>query len=186
MGTLLEKLGFRQLVEDTLKVKRQPGPCQRIQSSSESDHAVSPWSRVVHDVASSALIVFKYCSLSIFTLTLSRIMRSQGLRNVFSVRRIAGISLVSLVALYSVFCAALYSAMLQPPERFGGIMTHVPNVAFAILPFESLWMRARTGSLKAGDVAPDFELPTLDRSRTVKLSSEYRSKPVALIFGSYT
>jgi peroxiredoxin len=47
-------------------------------------------------------------------------------------------------------------------------------------------MPARAGHLKAGDPAPDFELPTLDHSRTVRLSSEYRSKPVALIFGSYT
>jgi hypothetical protein len=102
-------------------------------------------------------------------------------------RKIVGISLLSLVALYGAFCAALYAAMLQPPERFGAIMMHVPNgIAFAILPFETLWMPARAGSLKVGDPAPDFELPTVDHSRTVKLSSEYRSKPVALIFGSYT
>jgi hypothetical protein len=119
--------------------------------------------------------------------TLSTIMRSEGPGNVWTLRKAAGISLVSLVALYGVLCAALYAAMLQPPERFGAIMTHVPNgIAFAILPFETLWMPARAGSLKAGDPAPDFALPTLDHSRTVKLSSEYASKPVALIFGSYT
>jgi peroxiredoxin len=47
-------------------------------------------------------------------------------------------------------------------------------------------MSARAGNLAVGDAAPDFELPTLDRSRTVRLSSEYRLKPVVLIFGSYT
>ena len=40
--------------------------------------------------------------------------------------------------------------------------------------------------LKAGDVAPDFELKTLDGKQTVKLSSFRGKKPVALIFGSYT
>ena len=40
--------------------------------------------------------------------------------------------------------------------------------------------------LKAGDMAPDFELKTLDGKQTVKLSSFRGKKPVALIFGSYT
>ncbi len=40
---------------------------------------------------------------------------------------------------------------------------------------------------KAGQVAPDFELAWLaDKNKTVKLSSFQGSKPVALIFGSYT
>lgn len=51
--------------------------------------------------------------------------------------------------------------------------------------------KARQASaLKVGDVAPDFELERLDRSRKrtgdfVKLSS-LRGRPVALAFGSYT
>ena len=43
-----------------------------------------------------------------------------------------------------------------------------------------------SSQLKAGDLAPDFELKTLDGKRTVKLSSFRGKKPVALIFGSYT
>lgn len=40
---------------------------------------------------------------------------------------------------------------------------------------------------KVGDVAPDFDLPTLaDAEQTIKLSGFAGSKPVALIFGSYT
>ena len=93
---------------------------------------------------------------------------------------------LALVLLYGVACAGIYTAMCQPPERFGAIMQHVPDFAFMILPFRPFWMSARAGSLKVGDAAPDFELPTLDHSRTVKLSSEYPSKPVVLIFGSYT
>jgi len=101
-------------------------------------------------------------------------------------RKLAWVVL-SLAIVYGVLCAALYAAMRQPPERFGAIMARVPgSVAFLVLPFETLWMPARAGNLKAGDPAPDFELPTLDHSRTVKLSAEYRTRPVALIFGSYT
>jgi len=35
-------------------------------------------------------------------------------------------------------------------------------------------------------LAPDFELPTVDHTRRVRLSDECRDKPVVLIFGSYT
>jgi hypothetical protein len=97
-----------------------------------------------------------------------------------------GLGLVGLAVLYGVACAGIYTAMCQPPERFGAIMSHVPDIAFLILPFRPFWMSARAGNLKVGDAAPDFELPVLDHSRTVKLSSEYQTKPVVLIFGSYT
>src|SRR5260221_8052658 len=100
--------------------------------------------------------------------------------------KFAGLMLLGLVLLYAILCAGLYAAMRQPPERFGAIMSKAPEVAFLVLPFRPFWMMARAGHLRVGDAAPDFELPTVDRSRTVKLSSEYRSKPVVLIFGSYT
>jgi len=35
-------------------------------------------------------------------------------------------------------------------------------------------------------MAPDFRLPTLDRKETVQLSSYRGSRPVVLVFGSYT
>ncbi|HLK65462.1 MAG TPA: hypothetical protein VKU19_18620 [Bryobacteraceae bacterium] len=102
-------------------------------------------------------------------------------------RRFTLTVLAGLAGLWCLLCAGLYAAMKQPPERFGALMSHVPNgIAFMVLPFETLWMPARAGSLNVGDPAPDFELPTLDHSGVVKLSAEYRSRPVALIFGSYT
>ena len=100
--------------------------------------------------------------------------------------RMLGITLSVLVALYIAAIAGLYIAMRQPPERFGAIMSKVPMVAMMILPFRPLWMSARSGQLAVGDTAPDFTLPTTDRSRTVRLSEEWRERPVALIFGSYT
>lgn len=44
----------------------------------------------------------------------------------------------------------------------------------------------REGALKAGDVAPDFTLATLDGKKQVALSDFRGKQPVALIFGSYT
>ena len=39
---------------------------------------------------------------------------------------------------------------------------------------------------KVGDVAPDFELPSLDGKTRVRLSSFKGKAPVILLFGSYT
>lgn len=95
-------------------------------------------------------------------------------------------SLVALVAAWAAATAVLYAAMRQPPARFGAFMSHVPGPAMMILPFRPLWMRARAGTLHVGDQAPDFALRTLHGDRVIQLSDEYRSKPVVLVFGSYT
>jgi hypothetical protein len=100
--------------------------------------------------------------------------------------RLTGIILGAVASLYIAATTGLYFAMRQPPERFGAIMSNVPMPAMMVLPFRSLWMSARAGQLAVGDPAPDFALPTPDRSRTIKLSDEWRERPVVLIFGSYT
>lgn len=41
-------------------------------------------------------------------------------------------------------------------------------------------------SLKVGEMAPDFELQTREGDKAIRLSSFRNSKPVVLIFGSYT
>jgi len=102
-------------------------------------------------------------------------------------RKFIGLAFAGLVALYAILCAGIYAAMRQPPDRFGAIMKHVPEtVAFLVLPFRPLWMVARAGNLNVGDAAPDFALPAVDHSHVVSLSSEYRTRPVVLVFGSYT
>jgi hypothetical protein len=98
----------------------------------------------------------------------------------------AGMVVGAGVVLYAALTGALYWTMRQPLDRFGAIMRHVPDAAFAILPFRPMWMSAREGRLRPGDRAPDFDLPTVDRTHRVRLSEEYRSQPVVLIFGSYT
>lgn len=84
--------------------------------------------------------------------------------------------------------AAIFRVMHQPPEQFGQVMAHMPGpLPFMVLPFETLWMRARAGTLRVGDPAPDFSLTRLDRSANVQLSSATaQGRPVVLIFGSYT
>jgi hypothetical protein len=91
-----------------------------------------------------------------------------------------------LMAVQLVLCAGLYWVMCQPPDTFGRFMTHVPMPMMMVLPFETLWMRARAGQVQAGDMAPDFSLPTLDHTAEVRLSSFRGSQPVVLAFGSYT
>ena len=92
----------------------------------------------------------------------------------------------ALVAIHLFLSAGLYWAMTRPPDVFGRIMARTPMIAMLVLPFETLWKRARAGALAPGDLAPDFSLPTLDRTHTVRLSSFRGSKPVVLVFGSYT
>ncbi len=100
--------------------------------------------------------------------------------------RVIGILAGSCLLVYGALTAALYWIMRQPLDRFGAFMRHVPGVAMGILPFEPIWMVVRAGVLRPGDIAPDFDLPTVDRSHRVRISEAYRSQPVVLIFGSYT
>jgi hypothetical protein len=93
----------------------------------------------------------------------------------------------ALVAAYVLFGGAVALAMLQTPDRFGQFMnTMPPALVWGILPGPRMWTWARQGSLREGDTAPDFTLPTHDHSREVTLSSHRGSRPVVLVFGSYT
>jgi peroxiredoxin len=76
--------------------------------------------------------------------------------------------------------------MRQPPERFGRVMASMPTPAYFVLPFETMWTRARAGTLNYGDSAPDFTLAKLDKSEKVQLSALTSRQPVVLVFGSYT
>jgi hypothetical protein len=93
-----------------------------------------------------------------------------------------------MALLWVIACGALFAVMRQSPEAFGRVMARMPGtVAFLVLPFESLWMRARVGTLQVGDPAPDFSLEKLDKSARVQLSTlTAQGQPVVLIFGSYT
>jgi len=91
----------------------------------------------------------------------------------------------ALVMLYVAAIAGVYYIMRLPPAQFAKNFARLPMVSMMVLPFEPMWMRARAGELNPGDTAPDFDLPTLDKTQQVKLSA-LRGKPVMLVFGSYT
>jgi peroxiredoxin len=49
-----------------------------------------------------------------------------------------------------------------------------------------MWNLARGGAAHVGETAPDFVLRTVDHKAEVRLASFRRSRPVVLVFGSYT
>ena len=92
-----------------------------------------------------------------------------------------------LFVLWLAFVGFMWHTMKQPPEKFGQVMMHMPVPAvFLAAPFETMWVRARAGDLKPGDMAPEFNLQTLDKTSYVALSSLLAKGPVVLVFGSYT
>jgi hypothetical protein len=95
--------------------------------------------------------------------------------------------ILAVITIYVTAVGALAWAMLQPPERFGQIMMHLPMpVVWGALPAQRVWGWARTGRLAEGEVAPDFTLSTYDHTGRVTLSSHRGQRPVVLVFGSYT
>ena len=100
-------------------------------------------------------------------------------------RRILTRFLPGAAAVYLAFAGALLGVMLQPPAVIGSVFARVPWPVFAAVPMERMWLWARAGSLRVGDKAPGFDLPTLDRSGQVRLSDDL-GRPVVLVFGSYT
>ena len=99
----------------------------------------------------------------------------------------SGFKLLAIaVCVYLVLSATLFGIMKQPPERFARFAAHMPGPLFMLLPFEPLWKMARGGHLHIGDPAPDFDLPTVDKTARVRLSAFRGDRPVVLVFGSYT
>jgi hypothetical protein len=93
---------------------------------------------------------------------------------------------LALALAYFGFAGFIWWAMHQPPEKFAHVMARMPGIAYPMVPFETMWTRARAGTLKAGDLAPDFSLLKQDKTETLQLSSLASRQPVVLVFGSYT
>jgi len=101
-------------------------------------------------------------------------------------RKLLGVVLLLLICGYAALLAAMNRAMHEPPEQFGRFMSKMPIAVFLVAPFETMWTRARAGSVNVGDAAPEFTLSTLDKTAHVTLASIRNDKPVVLVFGSYT
>jgi hypothetical protein len=97
-----------------------------------------------------------------------------------------GVTAIAVV--YILLFSTVAIAMLQPPERFGAFMKHMPPaIVWGTLPAPRMWLWARKGRLGEGDMAPDFTLRTAqDRTKRVTLASYRDQRPVVLVFGSYT
>ena len=93
---------------------------------------------------------------------------------------------IPALVVYMVLLSGLFVAMLQPPAVFGRVMSKLPAITYFLFPFKPMWLIARRGHLKVGQLAPDFALQSLDRSRVVQLASFRGRQPVVLIFGSHT
>ena len=94
--------------------------------------------------------------------------------------------LAALAICWTVFAGVMYALMTGPPMKFAAAVAKIPSPAMMLLPFPPMWNRARAGALNPGDRAPDFELDRADHSGSVRLSRFQGSKPVVLVFGSYT
>ena len=95
---------------------------------------------------------------------------------------VAGILVVAWIG----FLTYINWAMHQPPEVFGHVMARMPMPAYFVIPFETLWSRARKGQLNPGDAAPSLTVKKLEDKTPVDLNSLWAEKPVVLVFGSYT
>ena len=120
-----------------------------------------------------------YSSRSEFRNTLAKLLMRKPSKRTLSVLAVA------LLLIWGGFLLTIGWAMRQPPEKFGRVMSHVPGPAFMLFPFETMWNKARAGTVHAGEMAPDFRLPTVDHKSEVDLAA-LRGKPVVLVFGSYT
>jgi hypothetical protein len=92
----------------------------------------------------------------------------------------------ALAAAWLCFVAYINWAMHQSPEVFGHVMARLPMPAYFVIPFETLWSRARKGHVEIGDNAPSLTVKKLDDKTPVDLGSLWSEKPVVLVFGSYT
>jgi hypothetical protein len=101
-------------------------------------------------------------------------------------KRLLGGTFAGLFCLWLGFVGFIGWAMRQPPEAFGRVMAGMPMPAYFLFPFETMWTNARKGTLKVGDLAPDFTVQTLDSRTPVRLASLWDDKPAVLVFGSFT
>lgn len=111
---------------------------------------------------------------------------SAATRRGSSWKKITATALAVFFILWIAFVAFIWRAMHKPPEDFARVMKHMPWEVFLVVPFETMWTRARAGTLQIGDSAPDFSLLKLDKSANIRLSELNAKQPVVMIFGSYT
>ena len=101
-------------------------------------------------------------------------------------KKITAKVLIAIFVLWLAFVGFMWRIMHRPPEAFARVMMHLPWEVFLMCPFETLWTHARAGTVHIGDSAPDFSLAKLDKSGNLRFSELNKTRPVVMIFGSYT
>src|SRR3954451_6100938 len=99
-------------------------------------------------------------------------------------KKITAAILTGVFALWVAFVTFMWHAMHRPPEDFARVMSHMPWEVFLVVPFETLWTRARAGSLNLGDSAPDFSLVKLYMTAGVHLSEIHTAHSAPMTFSS--
>lgn len=96
---------------------------------------------------------------------------------------------LGLVLLLMLLFGGLALSLYMGPSNFNKMMARIPTSQtpgplFApLLPMMNL---LRAGRLHVGELAPDFDLNTVDKKARVRLASFRGDRPVVLVFGSYT
>jgi len=101
-------------------------------------------------------------------------------------KQITATTLAVVFVLWLGLVSLMWREMHRPPEVFARFMSHMPWEIFLVVPFETLWTRARVGSIALGEPAPDFSLEKVDKSGSLRLSELDQGRPAVMIFGSYT
>jgi hypothetical protein len=93
---------------------------------------------------------------------------------------------IAVLLAYGLVVVGFYVAMRQKPGTFSKVMSHTPDAAFIVLPFKSMWLNARKGSLRPVTLRRISGSRNIAKTSKVRLSSFRGQKPVVLVFGSYT
>ncbi len=97
----------------------------------------------------------------------------------------------ALAVLYVLFIGTLLALAAWSPQSLAKVVARIPSSEspgplFMLVPLKPIMLLARSGRLRVGDTAPNFQLTTPDGSQTVQLSDFRGQRPVVLVFGSYT
>lgn len=99
--------------------------------------------------------------------------------------KIAGV----LAGVYVAFWLVVLVLAYRSPGSMARLIARIPGSETPgpiLMPLQAIMFTARSGPLRVGMEAPDFELETADHRESVRLSSFRGSRPVVLVFGSYT
>ncbi|MDQ6676260.1 MAG: hypothetical protein M3Z09_03085 [Acidobacteriota bacterium] len=102
-----------------------------------------------------------------------------------SALKIAG----ALAGVYVAFWLVVLVLAYRSPGGMARVIARIPGSETpgpVLMPLQAIMFAARSGPLRAGMEAPDFELKTADHRESVRLSSFCGKRPVVLVFGSYT